>query len=161
MPRPIVLLPSFIFVPVPLRGLASLAWVKMPVTMPLEMAEAVLKPPFSRSPFTVVFTITGPRLPFKKVFTSLPFTPPPDGNLPLDEAREAWQGKAVWINFPSSVHLAEPERIREVTRELVRQGAAQPGFAVSVTENIPASVGTRSLEAIAEALGTGQGIWLG
>jgi len=83
------------------------------------------------------------------------FTPPPDGNLPLDEAREAWPGKAVWINFPSSVHWAEPERVKAATRELVAQGTASPGLAISITENIPAQVGTRSLEAIAQALAEG------
>ncbi len=80
------------------------------------------------------------------------FTPPPDGNLPLDEARRAWQGKAIWINFPSSVHLADPDRIRQVTLDLVEQASPTTGFLISVTENIPASVGTRSLEAIAGAL---------
>ncbi|MGQ9733159.1 MAG: uroporphyrinogen decarboxylase family protein [Candidatus Zipacnadales bacterium] len=83
------------------------------------------------------------------------FTPPPDGNLPLEEARATWQDKALWINFPSSVHLATPERIREVTRELIYQGGTQPGFLIGVTENIPAVVGTQSLEAIAEALSEG------
>jgi len=81
------------------------------------------------------------------------FTPPPDGDLPLDEARRAWEGKAIWINFPSSVHLADPERIRQVTLDLVKQASPTTGFLISVTENIPSSVGTRSLEAIAEALG--------
>lgn len=80
------------------------------------------------------------------------FTPPPDGNLPLDEARSAWQGKAMWINFPSSVHLADPQRVRETTLDLVEQASPTTGFLISVTENIPVSVGTRSLEAIAAAL---------
>ena len=80
------------------------------------------------------------------------FTPPPDGDLPLDEARGAWGGKAIWINFPSSVHLADPERIRQVTLDLVEQASPTTGFLISVTENIPSSVGTRSLEAIADAL---------
>jgi hypothetical protein len=80
------------------------------------------------------------------------FTPPPDGDLPLDEARRAWQGKAIWINFPSSVHLAGPERIRQITRRLVEQASPTTGFLISITENIPATVGARSLEAIAEAL---------
>lgn len=83
------------------------------------------------------------------------FTPAPDTDMRLDEAREAWPGKALWINFTSSVHLLEPDRIKEVTRDLVEQGTEHPGFAISVTENIPADVGARSLEAIAEALREG------
>ncbi len=79
------------------------------------------------------------------------FTPPPDGNVPLGEAFEAWPGKAIWINFPSSVHLAPAERIKETTRQLVEEAWGR-GLVISVTENIPARVGAASLRAIAEAL---------
>ncbi len=80
------------------------------------------------------------------------FTPPPDGNLSVAEAAAAWPAKALWLNFPSSVHLCEPDEIMRTTRELVEQAGGRPGFAIGVTENIPKSVGTRSLEAIARAL---------
>lgn len=80
------------------------------------------------------------------------FTPPPDGNLSVADAVTAWPGKTLWLNFPSSVHLCEPEEIKRVTRELIAQADGRPGFAVGITENIPASVGARSLEAIGEAL---------
>ncbi|MGD9496861.1 MAG: uroporphyrinogen decarboxylase family protein [Armatimonadota bacterium] len=80
------------------------------------------------------------------------FTPPPDGNLPLAEAAAAWPEKTLWLNFPSSVHLCEPEEIMRTTRELVEQAVGGAGFVIGVTENIPRSVGTRSLEAIARAL---------
>ena len=64
------------------------------------------------------------------------FTPPPDGDFSVAEARAAWPGKALWLNFTSSMHLANAERIAEHTRELVRQGAGS-GFAVGITENVP------------------------
>lgn len=80
------------------------------------------------------------------------FTPPPDGNLSVAEARELWPKKALWLNFPSSVHLCESEEIKRVTEDLVRQAGDGRGFAIGVTENIPASVGARSLTAIGEAL---------
>lgn len=80
------------------------------------------------------------------------FTPPPDGNLSVAEAAAAWPEKALWLNFPSSVHLCAPEEIMRVTGELVEQAGGRPGFAIGVTENIPHSVGTRSLRAIARAL---------
>jgi len=69
------------------------------------------------------------------------------------EARERWPRKALWLNFPSSVHLCEPEEIRRATEELVSQAGDGRGFVIGVTENIPASVGTRSLRAIGEVLG--------
>ena len=80
------------------------------------------------------------------------FTPPPDGNLSVVEARERWPGKALWLNFPSSVHLSPPEEIKRATEELVRQAGDGAGFVIGVTENIPASVGARSLQAIGEVL---------
>ena len=80
------------------------------------------------------------------------FTPPPDGDLPLAEAREAWQGKAISINFPSSVHIFEPEEIKAMTRKLLREAAPGNGFIVGVTENVPKSVGTRSLSIILDTI---------
>jgi uroporphyrinogen-III decarboxylase len=79
-------------------------------------------------------------------------TPPPDGNFSVAEARDRWPEKALWLNFPSSIHLAGDGEIERVTRELVAQNAGRPGFLVGITENIPASVGARSLQAIGRAL---------
>jgi hypothetical protein len=80
------------------------------------------------------------------------FTPPPDGNLSVREARERWPGKALWLNFPSSVHLREPGEIERVTRELVAEAGDGGGFLVGITENMPPAVGCRSLQAIGRAL---------
>jgi hypothetical protein len=80
------------------------------------------------------------------------FTPPPDGNLPLAEARKAWQDKVISINFPSSVHIADPGTIRDVTLQLLREATPGNGFVIGVTENVPKSVGTRSLSVIADTI---------
>lgn len=80
------------------------------------------------------------------------FTPPPDGNLSVKEARKRWPQKTLWLNFPSSIHLSPPDDITRMTHELVEEAGSAEGFLIGVTENIPASVGTRSLEAIARAL---------
>jgi hypothetical protein len=50
------------------------------------------------------------------------------------------------------VHLSPPEEIKRATEELVRQAGDGSGFVIGVTENIPASVGARSLQAIGEVL---------
>jgi hypothetical protein len=82
------------------------------------------------------------------------FTPPPDGDLSVAEARAAWPGKALWLNFTSSMHLASPQRIAEHTRELVREGAGG-GFAVGITENVPDPAWRTSLPAILRTLREG------
>lgn len=80
------------------------------------------------------------------------FTPAPDTDLTLREAREAWPDKALWINYPSSVHLQPADRICEHTQQLLRQAAPGAGFAIGITENIPADVAERSLTAITETI---------
>jgi hypothetical protein len=58
-----------------------------------------------------------------------------------------------WSSDRASVRHGDPGRsIERVTRELVAQNAGRPGFLVGITENIPASVGARSLEAIGRAV---------
>lgn len=80
------------------------------------------------------------------------FTPPPDGNFPVRDARAAWPEKALWLNFPSSVHLAPPETVERVTRQLVDEAGDGHGFAIGITENMPAHVALRSMHAIARVL---------
>jgi hypothetical protein len=80
------------------------------------------------------------------------FTPPPMGDLSIRKAREAWPGKALWINYTSSVHLQPPEVIEAHTRELLEQAGGKKGFAISVTENAPVEALERSLGVIAAVL---------
>jgi len=67
------------------------------------------------------------------------FTPAPDTDMTLAEAREMWPGKVLFINFPSSVHLASAEVIEETTKQLLREAAPGDRFIVGITENVPDS----------------------
>jgi len=80
------------------------------------------------------------------------FNPPPDGNFSVAEAREAWPGKSISINFPSSVHLGSLDEVRDTTIELLRQAAPGSGFVIGITENVPMDVVVDTLTAIAETL---------
>lgn len=80
------------------------------------------------------------------------FNPAPDGDTSVKEAREAWPDKVISINFTSSVHLAKPEVIREHTVELLRQAYPGKRFIVGITENVPDSVRTKSMNIIAQTL---------
>jgi hypothetical protein len=79
-------------------------------------------------------------------------TPPPMGDFSIAEAREAWPGKALWINFTSSMHIEPSEDIAEHTRELLRQAGSKRGFAISVTEDAPVEALERSLGVIGRVL---------
>lgn len=65
------------------------------------------------------------------------FTPAPDTDMTLAEALDAWPDKALWINFPSSVHLASHEEIARTTRELLETARGHPRFLMGVTEDMP------------------------
>ena len=80
------------------------------------------------------------------------FTPPPDCNVSVAEARAAWPGKRLWINFPSSVHLQSEDTIREATLEIHRQAGDRQGFLMGVTEDIPREHIERSVTVILDTL---------
>jgi len=80
------------------------------------------------------------------------FTPAPDTDMSVAEARVAWPDKVLWINFPSSLHLASAERIEAETRKLIADAAPGRGFIVGITENVPDHAWEASLTAIAETL---------
>jgi hypothetical protein len=80
------------------------------------------------------------------------FTPPPDCSISVEEARRLWPGKILWINFPSSIHLSSEERIREATREILKQAGRREGFLMGVTEDIPVAHMVRSLSVILETI---------
>lgn len=80
------------------------------------------------------------------------FTPPPGCSVSVAEARAAWPGKLLWVNFPASVHLQPEETIRQVTLEIVRQAGDRKGFLMGVTEDIPREHIERSISVILETL---------
>ncbi|NCO33683.1 MAG: hypothetical protein GW893_07425 [Armatimonadetes bacterium] len=81
------------------------------------------------------------------------FTPSPDSDLTLAEGRQAWQGKVLWINFPSSVHIASAEKVRKQTLNILRDAAPGDGFLIGITENVPEFAQEQSLTTIAEMVG--------
>jgi hypothetical protein len=65
------------------------------------------------------------------------FSPFPDGDLSMKEARLAWPGKILWINFPSPVHLATHAEIRNATERIIDEAEPTEKFLVGVTEDPP------------------------
>jgi len=47
------------------------------------------------------------------------FTPPPTGDLPLDEALKLWEDKIVWVNFPSAISTALGPNQQNVKKFLI------------------------------------------
>lgn len=64
------------------------------------------------------------------------FTPPPMGDLPVREAKEAWKDKVVWANFPEEIFLRRSDEIRDFTLKLLEEVAPGDRFILGITEDI-------------------------
>ena len=80
------------------------------------------------------------------------FTPAPDTDMTLAEALAAWPDKVLWINFPSSLHLAPIEAIEEATRQLIRDAAPGNRLIIGITEDIPADRWQANMLAISRVI---------
>jgi len=65
------------------------------------------------------------------------FSPAPDTDMSLAQARAAWLGEVLFLNFPSAVDLKNPQAIAATTRQLLREAAPGDRTIVGITENLP------------------------
>ncbi len=65
------------------------------------------------------------------------FTPAPDLDMTLAEARDAWPGKVIWMNFPSSLHLKTDAEVEAATVDLLNEAGTPDGLIMGITEDIP------------------------
>jgi hypothetical protein len=80
------------------------------------------------------------------------FTPPPMGNLPIREAREAWKDRVLWMNYPEEVFLRTTQQIRTYTLELLKEMAPGIGYIIGITEDIHPEHLKRGLRTLTETL---------
>ena len=80
------------------------------------------------------------------------FTPAPDTDMTLGQARQAWPDKVLWLNFPSSVHLASDAEVEQKTVNLLNELPCAAGVLMGITEDIPADRWQGSCGAIMDGL---------
>lgn len=80
------------------------------------------------------------------------FTPAPDTDMTLGEARAAWPKKVLWLNYPSSVHLRPDAEVEKTTVDLLNQVQSIDGIIMGVTEDIPEDRWQASCAAIMDGL---------
>jgi len=80
------------------------------------------------------------------------FTPPPLGDLSLAEARNAWKGKRIWVNFPENIFLMGAEETVRYTIGLLREAAPGDDFLLGITEDIEPNIMAESLSAVTETV---------
>jgi len=80
------------------------------------------------------------------------FTPAPDTDMTLAQARQAWPNKVLWLNFPSSVHLRPDADVEMTTMDLLNQAGNINGLIMGITEDIPPDRWQNSCRAIMNGL---------
>lgn len=80
------------------------------------------------------------------------FTPAPDTDMTLAQARAKWKDKVLWLNFPSSLHLAAPAVVEQTTVDLLNQIDNVTGLIMGITEDIPSDRWEASCMAVMQGL---------
>jgi hypothetical protein len=94
---------------------------------------------------------------YKDIIADLPidiieaFTPFPDTDMTMKQARQAWPDKIIWINFPSSRHLLPKEEIEKITMELIDDGGPE-AFLIGITDDVPEFRWQESFTAIMDGI---------
>ncbi|MDD2711088.1 MAG: hypothetical protein PHV34_24175 [Verrucomicrobiae bacterium] len=65
------------------------------------------------------------------------FTPAPDTDMTLADARAAWPNQVIWLNFPSSIHLRSDEEVEAATVRLLDEAKTPNGLIMGITEDMP------------------------
>ena len=82
------------------------------------------------------------------------FTPAPDTDMTVADARRMWPGKVLFINFPSSVHLRDAGEIEAVTKQILNEAAPGDRFIIGITENVPDNRWRESFHTILKTVNT-------
>ncbi|MEW5814269.1 MAG: uroporphyrinogen decarboxylase family protein [Spirochaetota bacterium] len=80
------------------------------------------------------------------------FTPTPTCDMSVAEARQVWSSKVLWINFPSSVHLAGRRGILTEINRILREALPGDRFLVGITEDVPEDAWRNSFKIINQYL---------
>jgi hypothetical protein len=80
------------------------------------------------------------------------FSPAPENDTSIADAIRMWPEMRLCPNFPSSIHLAEPEVIYETTMELLEQGGRTGRLQIQISENMPPGAWKKSYPQIVRAI---------
>lgn len=65
------------------------------------------------------------------------FTPAPDTDMSIAQARAAWPEKILWTNFPSSVHLSHDETVYQTACRMIDEDGGAQKLIIGITEDVP------------------------
>lgn len=79
-------------------------------------------------------------------------SPPPDNDTSVADALSQWPDMRLFVNFPSSVHLAPPEQVYAQTAQMLAEGKASGRLEIQISENLPPGRWRVSYPAIVAAI---------
>ncbi|MCS7179732.1 MAG: hypothetical protein NZ891_00040 [bacterium] len=80
------------------------------------------------------------------------FSPYPDTDMKFEDAYNLWKDKILWINFPSSLHLASEEKIKETLIKFIEYSKNDFRLIIGITEDIPKERWQKNLLLISEII---------
>lgn len=80
------------------------------------------------------------------------FSPPPDNDTSAADAISMWPEMRLGLNFPSSVHLAEPDMIYKKAMNILKQAGHSGRLQIQISENVPAGIWKKSFPEIVKAI---------
>lgn len=80
------------------------------------------------------------------------FSPPPDNDTSAGEAIKMWPDMRLYVNFPSSVHLAPPEKIKQKADEILAEAGHSGKLVMAISENMPPEAWRTSYPQIVKAV---------
>jgi len=80
------------------------------------------------------------------------FSPPPDNDTSPAQALAMWPEMRLFMNFPSSVHIAAPQRIYDVTMDILQQAGSSGRLQIQISENVPPGAWRTSYPQIVRAI---------
>ena len=79
-------------------------------------------------------------------------SPPPDNDTGPGRAHEMWPEMRLFVNFPSSVHLAAPERVYARACELLDEAGHSGRLQIQISEDVPPGTWRRNFPQIVRAI---------
>ncbi|MEW6355700.1 MAG: uroporphyrinogen decarboxylase family protein [Planctomycetota bacterium] len=79
-------------------------------------------------------------------------SPPPDNDTSIADAVRVWPEMRLCLNFPSSIHLAEPDGIYRAAMEILEQGGRTGRLQIQISENVPPGSWRKSYPQIVRAI---------
>ena len=79
-------------------------------------------------------------------------SPPPDNDTSVAAAIAMWPAKRLFVNFPSSMHLAAAEEVYETAWRILAEAGHSGRLAIQISENVPPGLWRKSFVEIARAV---------